>query len=460
MTPEILAALEAGKARKAPGRAGDAPARRRAAPAARPVRARRTERRGRAGAAVDDESGTVKIDGTDWFLHAHNPPLRLDRGRRGAHRPGAGAVRHAVRLRRHRGGSAPLVRLGRALPECRRSPPPGRTRRWTSCKPDTRTAVVTLTHDPKLDDPALDRALKSPAFYIGSLGSRRTHAARLKRLRELGHGEAALARIQGPGRPEHRGGDRAGNRAVHHRRDRRRAPRRAVAAEAATGGMKFGPVPLDEARGAIMAHSQRVGERMIRKGSVLDEAALSSRCARPAATEVIVARLEPGDVPEDIAADRLAQPLVSPLLARTRAATGRVNLAAEVPGLLRVDTAMINRLNTIDESLTIGTLPDYAVVAPKDLVATVKIIPFSVPGNVLARGRGAGPAERLAADAASVPPSEGRPRRHRAARPEGQRHREDHRRDRTAGDPAHRLAAAAGACTRTRKHRSARRWNR
>jgi molybdenum cofactor cytidylyltransferase len=61
-----------------------------------------------------------------------------------------------------------------------------------------------------------------------------------------------------------------------------------------------------------------------------------------------------------------------------------VNLAAEEPGLLRVDAAMINRLNTIDESLTIGTLPDYAVVAPKDLVATVKIIPFSVPGNVLA----------------------------------------------------------------------------
>jgi xanthine dehydrogenase accessory factor len=65
-------------------------------------------------------------------------------------------------------------------------------------RPDSRTAVATLTHDPKLDDPALDRALKSEAFYIGSLGSRRTHAARLKRLRELGHGEAALARIRGP----------------------------------------------------------------------------------------------------------------------------------------------------------------------------------------------------------------------------------------------------------------------
>jgi xanthine dehydrogenase accessory factor len=58
--------------------------------------------------------------------------------------------------------------------------------------------VVTLTHDPKLDDPALDRALKSAAFYIGSLGSRRTHAARLKRLRELGHTDEALARIKGP----------------------------------------------------------------------------------------------------------------------------------------------------------------------------------------------------------------------------------------------------------------------
>ena len=64
--------------------------------------------------------------------------------------------------------------------------------------PDARTAVVTLTHDPKLDDPALDRALRSEAFYIGALGSRRTHAARLGRLRALGHDEAALARIQGP----------------------------------------------------------------------------------------------------------------------------------------------------------------------------------------------------------------------------------------------------------------------
>jgi xanthine dehydrogenase accessory factor len=65
-------------------------------------------------------------------------------------------------------------------------------------KPDHRSAVVTLTHDPKLDDPALAVALRSECFYIGALGSRRTHAARLRRLAELGFGEAGMARIHGP----------------------------------------------------------------------------------------------------------------------------------------------------------------------------------------------------------------------------------------------------------------------
>lgn len=64
--------------------------------------------------------------------------------------------------------------------------------------PDARTAVVTLTHDPKLDDPALDVALRSEAFYVGALGSRRTHAKRLERLKALGFDEAALKRIHGP----------------------------------------------------------------------------------------------------------------------------------------------------------------------------------------------------------------------------------------------------------------------
>jgi xanthine dehydrogenase accessory factor len=65
-------------------------------------------------------------------------------------------------------------------------------------KPNRRTAVVTLTHDPKLDDPALSVALKSDAFYIGALGSKRTHAARLQRLKELGFGDNEMSRIRGP----------------------------------------------------------------------------------------------------------------------------------------------------------------------------------------------------------------------------------------------------------------------
>jgi molybdenum cofactor cytidylyltransferase len=75
--------------------------------------------------------------------------------------------------------------------------------------------------------------------------------------------------------------------------------------------------------------------------------------------------------------------MLSPMIGRTRAATGRVNLIAEAAGVLRVDAGKIDRLNAIDEAVTIGTLPDYAVVAPKDMLATIKIIPFAVPGPVL-----------------------------------------------------------------------------
>ena len=65
-------------------------------------------------------------------------------------------------------------------------------------QPDHRTAIVVLAHDPKLDDPALAVSLASEAFYIGALGSTRTHAKRLERLRALGLDEAQLARIHGP----------------------------------------------------------------------------------------------------------------------------------------------------------------------------------------------------------------------------------------------------------------------
>ncbi len=147
--------------------------------------------------------------------------------------------------------------------------------------------------------------------------------------------------------------------------------------------MIFGTVPLDEAKGTILAHTHRLAGKVLRKGSVLDDDALAALRAAGEA-EVIAARLEPGDVPEDEAADRLGEALLSPLLRRSQARTGRVNLSAEVPGLLRVDAGRVERLNSLDESLTLGTLPDHAVVTAKEMVATIKVIPFAVRGPTIA----------------------------------------------------------------------------
>ena len=150
-----------------------------------------------AQALADDKSGTVKLGDGDWFLHVHNPPLRLIVV--GAVHIAQALVPFAAQL----GYAVTVVDPRRAFATDERFPNVSVLTDWTdeavdALAPDTRTAVVTLTHDPKLDDPALDRALRSPAFYIGALGSRKTHAARLKRLRALGHEEASLTRIRGP----------------------------------------------------------------------------------------------------------------------------------------------------------------------------------------------------------------------------------------------------------------------
>jgi molybdenum cofactor cytidylyltransferase len=147
--------------------------------------------------------------------------------------------------------------------------------------------------------------------------------------------------------------------------------------------MIFGPTRLEEARGAILAHTMRIGPgKVLKKGTVLDHAMLAMIQAA-GHREVIAARLEPGDVPEDEAADRLANVLIGPLLTRSRAATGRVNLFAETAGLLTVDADAVNRLNALDEAVTIATLPSFTPVGTKEMVATIKIIPFAAPGQVL-----------------------------------------------------------------------------
>ena len=196
MTPAILAALEQAKREKRPvvlaTRLPDGEQRLLPDPSA-PAELNEAA----AAKLAADDSGTVKIGDQDWFLHAHNPPLRLIV---------VGAVHIAqalVPFASACGFAVIVVDPRKAFASDERFPNVTVSTDWPddaldALKPDGRTAVVTLTHDPKLDDPALDRALKSPAFYIGSLGSRRTHGRRLDRLRELGHSDAAMRRIRGP----------------------------------------------------------------------------------------------------------------------------------------------------------------------------------------------------------------------------------------------------------------------
>lgn len=145
----------------------------------------------------DDKASAVALDGDKWFVHPHNPPARLIV---------VGAVHVAqalVPMAATLGFAVTVVDPRRAFATPERFPGVSLSFDWpdeamAALALDGRSAVVTLTHDPKLDDPALDFALRSPCFYIGALGSRRTHAKRVARLQEMGHGEGAIARIRAP----------------------------------------------------------------------------------------------------------------------------------------------------------------------------------------------------------------------------------------------------------------------
>ena len=146
--------------------------------------------------------------------------------------------------------------------------------------------------------------------------------------------------------------------------------------------MIFGAVPLDEAGDGILAHSLRTTARLIPKGTRLDEPALAA-LREAGMTAPVIARLEPDDVPEAEAAQRLGALLAAPGLRAAAPVHGRVNLFAETAGLLRLDAEAIIRLGLIDEAVALGTLPDATPVAPGTMVATLKIVPFAVPGALV-----------------------------------------------------------------------------
>jgi xanthine dehydrogenase accessory factor len=144
-----------------------------------------------------DKGETLDESGKRYFLQPFPPPKRMIV---------VGAVHIAqslVPMAKLSGYDVTIIDPREAFASEARFPDVNLNHNWpdeamTNLDPDRRTAVVTLTHDPKLDDPALTVALRSNAFYIGSLGSKRTHAKRLERLRGDGLTEVELSRINAP----------------------------------------------------------------------------------------------------------------------------------------------------------------------------------------------------------------------------------------------------------------------
>jgi xanthine dehydrogenase accessory factor len=150
-----------------------------------------------ADAARADQSGNVEIEGRSWFLEVYNPPLDL-------------VIVGAVHIAQPLSQMAALAGYGvriidprTAFATAERFPGIALSHDWAdealAKQPLTpHSAVVLLTHDPKLDDPALVVALKSSCFYIGALGSKKTQAARRARMKAEGFGDNELSRIRGP----------------------------------------------------------------------------------------------------------------------------------------------------------------------------------------------------------------------------------------------------------------------
>ncbi|MEO9530483.1 molybdopterin-binding/glycosyltransferase family 2 protein [Roseibium sp.] len=147
--------------------------------------------------------------------------------------------------------------------------------------------------------------------------------------------------------------------------------------------MKFGPCPVDQAPGCILAHKTALPGRVLKKGHVLT----GQDCADLAASGVstlVVARLDPGDTGEDEAAGRLAMAAMGPGLSHDDAFTGRMNLYADCDGLLVVDADAVTAANRIDPAITFATLANFSKVGAGRMVTTAKIISFALPGALIA----------------------------------------------------------------------------
>jgi len=149
--------------------------------------------------------------------------------------------------------------------------------------------------------------------------------------------------------------------------------------------VKFGLVSVEEAVGALAAHSVRTGEATVKKGTLVTSE-IASRLKRAGVETLIAARFEPGDIAEDEAASRLAHVLAGSNVVVEAPFTGRSNLYAQTSGVLLIDVDAIHGLNAVDEAMTAATLPAYKPVVAGEMVGTVKIIPYAISEVLLQQG--------------------------------------------------------------------------
>ncbi len=155
--------------------------------------------------------------------------------------------------------------------------------------------------------------------------------------------------------------------------------------------MRFGDISIDEALGSILVHSTRAGSKRLKKGRILTEPDLDA-LREAGIASVTAVTLDAGDVHEDQAAKRVAEAAAGlggaasvPAQSISAPFTGRVNLIADAAGVAKIDAAAIDELNLVDEAITIATVPPFAVVQPGQMVATIKVIPFAAPEDLVAR---------------------------------------------------------------------------
>ena len=146
--------------------------------------------------------------------------------------------------------------------------------------------------------------------------------------------------------------------------------------------MKFSEYYLDDALGAILAHSLRLPNRSLKKGTVLTDSDLSF-LKEYGYNKIVCAKLEEDDLNEDVAAAELATLIAGSNLVKGNAFTGRCNLFSETPGLVVYNPSYLDRFNSVHESITLGSVAPFQNVAQGQMIATLKIIPFAIPAKLL-----------------------------------------------------------------------------